>query len=157
MFIRREKKKRGSDEVIHVALAHNVREPDVKRGGTRPNPVVLARLGKEEDLDVNRVKSASDAFDRYLRKRFGDVAADEGQLDAAADTLREQAPVLEGLCSKSFGMRVVVEAVWKHLGFDVALCEVEASVASTFPLERIVFAMVLNRLVDPTSKHACNE
>ena len=55
------------------------------------------------------------------------------------------------------GARQVVEAVWKRLGFDTVLAGFSQKHRVKFDFERVVFGMVLNRLVDPASKRACNE
>lgn len=157
MFIRRDRKRsRTGEDRVYVSLAHNVRErlPD---GTSRPKPITFARLGREEDLDADIVIQMRDALDRYLRKRFGDAVADKHAIHEAADDLAPTARGLQILASRAYGMRVVVEHVWKGLGLDRALAAIESEHAVQFPFERIVFAMVLNRLVDPSSKRACNE
>lgn len=144
----------------HLSLAHNVRETVVGKDGkptSRSKPVIFARLGLESDLDESMVRGARDAFDRYLRKRFGDSAADRATVEEAAEELEEIKPLVKVLASRSFGMSVVVEAVWRELGLDTVFADLAAQSKCTFPLERLVFAMVLNRLVDPMSKRACNE
>lgn len=52
---------------------------------------------------------------------------------------------------------MVIEQVWRDLGLAQVLTEIERERCRTLDLERIVFAMVLNRLVDPTSKRDCVE
>ena len=54
-------------------------------------------------------------------------------------------------------MRLLLSVPWQKLGIGKALAAHEKKHKSEFPLERVVFAMVLNRLVDPKSKRACNE
>ncbi len=157
MFIRRDRKSsRKGEQRVYISLAHNVRErlPD---GSTRPKPITFARLGREEDLDADLVIQMRDALDRYLRKRFGDAVADEHAIREAADDLAPAARGLQVLASRAYGMRIVVEHVWKSLGLDRALSAIATEHAVQFPFERVVFAMVLNRLVDPASKRACNE
>jgi hypothetical protein len=62
------------------------------------------------------------------------------------------------LASKDLGMRVMLSVPWKLLGIQDALKAFEKKHPRLeFPLERIVFALVLNRLVDPKSKLACND
>jgi hypothetical protein len=64
---------------------------------------------------------------------------------------------LRMLTSRELGVRQVVETVWKRLGLDGVLDGFAAEHRLGFELERVVFAMVLNRLVDPGSKRACNQ
>lgn len=157
MFIRRDRKRLVSgEERVHVSFAHNVRVrlPD---GRSRPKPIILARLGPEEDLDADTVVQMRNALDRYLRKRFGDEVADQHTLQEAAEDIAPLMPGMRMLASRAYGMRVVVEHVYNQLGLKKALRAIQATHAISFPFERVVFAMVLNRLVDPTSKRACNE
>lgn len=157
MFLRRETKVlSGSNPVTYAVIAHNVREklPD---GSSRTKPVVFARLGREDELDEAAVRGMVGALERYYRQRFGDGNAEPEAVVQAATTMRAREPQLRILASRAFGMRVIVEHAWKQLGFHKALRSVARKHAVTFPLERVVFAMVLNRLVDPSSKRACNE
>ena len=157
MFARRDKKRLADGTVrVHVSLAHNVREK-LADGTTRPKPIIFARLGREDDLDAKTVVQMRDALDRYIRKRFGDEVADQHALEEAAKAVAPAVSTLQVLASRSFGMRVVVEHVYNDLGLKRALASIEARHHVTFPFERIIFGMVLNRLIDPTSKRACNE
>ncbi|MBM3276129.1 MAG: IS1634 family transposase [Candidatus Sericytochromatia bacterium] len=52
---------------------------------------------------------------------------------------------------------MILAPVWERLGIRKALRKIQAQHAIKFPLERLVFGMVLNRIVDPMSKMACNE
>lgn len=97
------------------------------------------------------------ALDRYLQNRFGRTPPRREQAEVAAQEVKVKAPALRILASRSYGMRVIVEQVRKDLGFAKAISSVERRRAISFCLERVVFAMVLNRLVDPCSKRACNE
>ncbi len=157
MFIRRDPQILKSGETVtYLSLAHNVRERDAN-GKSRPKPIVFVRLGREDEVDIETAGQIRDAFDRYLRKRVKEQGADPETVQRVAGEVRERAPGLRVLTSRSFGMRVVVEAVWKSLGLHKALAEIEALSGGRYPLERVVFAMVLHRLVDPGSKRACNE
>jgi hypothetical protein len=157
MFIRRNRKRLASgDHRTYVSLAHNVREklPD---GRSRPKPIIFARLGREDDLDANTVVQMRDALDRYLRQRFGDEVADANALEDAAADVAPRVPGMRVLASKAYGMRAVVEPIYASLGLKRALSAIEDAHNVQFPFERLVFGMILNRLVDPASKRACNE
>lgn len=161
MYVRQDTRtRRDGTQVRHLSLAHNVRETVVGKDGkptSRSKPVIFARLGLESDLDESMVRGARDAFDRYLRKRFGDAVADRATVEEAAEQLEEIGPLVKVLASRSYGMSVVVEAVWRELGLATVFADLATQSKCTFSLERVVFAMVLNRLVDPMSKRACNE
>lgn len=55
------------------------------------------------------------------------------------------------------GMRLLLEPVWEALGLGEAFRRYAAEHRIKFPLERVIFGMVLNRLVDPKSKLGCND
>jgi hypothetical protein len=165
MYIRRDKQKlkRGSHRT-YLSLAHNV-WVEGPMGKKRAKPVVFANLGAEEELDVETVRSMRDAFDRYLARRLREAglpgeeerapAAVETQ--AAAKALRVREKSLRVLASRSYGLRMVLEPIWESLGLKRVLEGFAAGRRLRFPFERVVFGMVLNRLVDPKSKRACNE
>lgn len=161
MYIRADKrKKRDGTSVCYLTLAHNVRESCVGTDGkkkTRSKPVIFARLGLEEDLDEGMVRSARDAFDRYLQKRFGDKGQSAATVKDASSELADVSSLVKVLATRQFGMSVAVEAIWRDLGLQEVFSTLATQEGCQFPLERVVFSMVLNRLVDPVSKRACNE
>ena len=157
MYVRKDPHRIAGGRVRrYVSFAHNVVEtlPD---GRKRTKPVIFANLGPEDDLDEATVRGMVGALDRYIRKRFGDGTPPEAQLREAAAPIRSKEKALALLGGRAFGLVHVVAAVWKSLGLDRALHGVAAQRALGFDLERVVFAMVAHRLIDPGSKLACNE
>jgi len=156
MYLKRDRKTLSSGPVTYVSLAHNVWEGHGREEG-QARPVVLMNLGLESELDPDYAETllvASQAvFDRRVSQ--GDSVATA--LDAVRKVLAHFRAPLKILGSRDLGMRLVLEPIWERLGVKAALREYESRHRITFPLERIVFAMVLNRLVDPVSKRACNE
>ena len=170
MYVRRDTQElSGGGRQTYLSLAHNVWEPMGDSDKKRSRPVVFSRLGVEAELDKPTVKGMRDALDRYLRKRFGDdgdvsPASDpkrpEGQreiVEATAAELRPKLAPLKFLLTVDYGLRVIVEPVWKELGLEAMLTAFAGQHRIQFDFERVVFGMVLNRLVDPLSKLACNE
>lgn len=157
MFVRKNRRalKDGST-ATYLSLAHNVRER-MPSGKSRPKPIILANLGREDDLDETTVKSMRNALDRYIRKRFGDEPKDADTMGRAAEEVRSAAPHLRVLASREFGFGVIARHVWRDLGIDRALHSIDRAHDNAFPFAEIMFAMVLNRLVDPVSKRACNQ
>ncbi len=156
MYVRRDKQKRkNGQEKTYLSIAHNVTEigPD---GETRAKPIVFANLGDEDLLDDKMAASMARAMARYVKKRFGkDIELPE--LEAEAKVVRQASDGFRILASRELGMRLLVETAWRDLGLRKALAAYDAKHRNEFPLERIVFAMVLNKLIDPKSKKACNE
>lgn len=76
---------------------------------------------------------------------------------AAAAELQPRLAPLRFLTTREYGLRTIVEPVWERLGLKEVLQGFAAQHRIRFDFERIVFGMVLNRLVDPKSKLACND
>lgn len=170
MYIRSDRKTRADGTTCcYLSLAHNVWEPvgDDDNGKKRARPVIFARLGVEDQLDLGTIQSMRDAFDRYLQKRLArerPEAADEAAstttervVKETAAELRPKLEPLKFLATREYGLRVILEPVWKELGLRKAMQAFAAEHRFEFDFERVVFGMVLNRLVDPKSKRACNE
>lgn len=171
MYVRRDKQKAKTKsgkvtETTYLSIAHNVVEDSPK--GRRAKPVVFANLGPEDEISSEMASSIARAFERYAAKRLAEEQAKQQGLPApeakqasvrklAAET-RAVSPGIRLLASKQLGMRLLASAPWRALGIGEALRAYEAQHPRVeFPLERIVFALVLNRLVDPKSKLACND
>ena len=169
MYVRRDRKRLADgSRRTYLSLAHNVWEPVGDSGKKRARPIVFAHLGVEEDVDLGAARGMRDALDRYIRRRMAEEAASASVEDAekadpaeavrsAAERLRPRLRPLRILTSREYGLRVIVERAWKDLGLEDALQGLAAQHDLEFDLERIVFGMVFNRLVDPMSKRACNE
>ena len=163
MYVRRNRKKRADGTIrIEAMLAHNVRVRDVS-GKSVSKPMVLARLGNEDDIDLGAIDEVMSALARYRAKRANELAAEgksETAMEEAVALQRHVQPMAGGLrvlLSRQLGVRLVVERVWRELRLDEVFSELEAQFCRTVPLERVVFAMVVNRLVDPLSKLSCND
>ena len=164
MYVRKDRgrRRKNGKSKTRVSIAHNVRVEDGK-GGSVSKPIVLAHLGDEADLDEAKVDGMIAALERYKAKRRAELAA-QGQSESAVQeatalktVVRDATPALRVLASKQVGARMAVEAIWEELGLAEILRGLERDVCRTLPLERLVFAMVLHRLVDPGSKLACND
>jgi len=160
VHIRRDKRVlQEGTERTYVAFAHNIWEAGTD-GKKRSKPVVFARLGAEEDLEPAAVRGMRDALDRLLEQMLARKAEKEApaavQVSVTASTVRKHEKGLRMLASREFGVRQVVEAVWRRLGLDEVLAGFAEKHRLAFAFERIVFGMVLNRMVDPASKRACN-
>lgn len=159
VYIRRDTKRSGGKgkkkkATTYLSIAHNIREetPD----GSRTKPIVFANLGPEDEISGEMASSMAKAFERYAAKRLGEKPAKAQVVKVAAET-RSLSPAVRILASKELGMRLLLSAPWQALGIGGALKDYESRHRIEFPLERVVFAMVLNRLVDPKSKRSCNE
>lgn len=157
MYIRRDRQKqKGKTPATYLSIAHSVVEDTPK--GKRTKPVVLANLGNEEDLNPKMVSQLIRSLEKYAHERWGTGKPESAAaVHELARALKPQSHALRLVCAKQLGMRLLVERAWKKLGIGKALTRFEKLHRCEFPIERLVFAMVLNRLVDPKSKRACNE
>lgn len=165
MYLKRHYRGKGRRKVAYVSVAHNVWAPGTLGGG-QTEPIVVVNLGREDRLTSDQMESAVAVADALLQVRLkhGDslpeaLARVQGQMrppePPAASKAAEISPVTV-VGSRSFGMRLLLERVWADLGMAAAFGRYAHEHGLKFPLERVVFGMVLNRLVDPKSKRACN-
>jgi hypothetical protein len=158
MYLRRERKTFKSGTRTYVSVAHNVVEKPAGKAA-RAKPVVLMNLGNEADLDPNMVSGIMGVLRKYLAERLakGGGATTLETAQAVAKELGPQAAGIRKLLSKQLGLRPLIEAAWKELGLGATLRLFQLHHRLKFPLERLVFGLVWNRLADPKSKLAAND
>jgi hypothetical protein len=140
MYLRTIRRRNKDGSVVgYVQLAHNVWDP-VKR---QSRAQVIHSFGREDELDREALARLVRSISRFL---------DPGQALAA------QAP--EGLDfqeSRPMGGAWVLDQLWRELGVGAALRRVAARRRVTPAVERLLFALVCNRALDPMSKLAALE
>lgn len=156
MYLKRDRKELASGETTYVMLAHNIWEGSGQEDG-QTRPVVLYSFGTESELDMEFVEDVQAMAQRVFDRRISKGESVQEALSAVRQNLGLVKQPLKLLCSKELGMRLVLQKAWEDLGIGAALRGYGDEHAITFPFERIVFGMVLNRLVDPMSKMACND
>lgn len=144
MYLRRtQRRNRDGSTVRYVALAHNRRV----EGTTRAE--VLVNLGREDHLDSDGLRRLVASINRYL-----------GEATSGADSHEAGVLVADGLSlveSRPLGTAWLLDGLWGSLGVDTALAEVLGRRRFSTDVERVLFAMVANRAIDPCSKLACAE
>ena len=146
MYLRRTQRRRKDGSVVgYLGLAHNRRVDGVTRAE------VLLNLGREDELDVDALRRLAASITRFAD---GDGAgqplrAGGGQADGDGD--------LEVTGSQALGGVWLLDALWRRLGIGEALAGVLGSRRFSIDVERVLFAMVSNRALDPCSKRACSE
>jgi hypothetical protein len=123
-----------------VALAHNRRVEGVTRAE------VLVNLGREDGLDPDGLRRLVGSINRYL----GDDDAGDDGAHAAGDALSVAA-------SRPVGVTWLLDGLWRRLRVDQALTTVLGGRRFSTDVERVIFAMVANRAIDPLSKLATAE
>jgi hypothetical protein len=112
----------------------------------RLQPVPVAALGRTDTLEDGRLQSLGDFLREWLRK---DSSL---PFEALKARFSEAEPAFRILCSRDFGLRFLVEQVWRELGYAEALTAITGGTEKGRRLEIAVFAMVLVQLIAPQSK-----
>ena len=129
--------------VRYVQLAHNRRVEGVTRAE------VLLNLGREDGLDRDGLTRLVASINRYLGAPAPTaVPADAAVLVGDGLRLAESRPM---------GTAYLLDALWRQLGVDTALRKVLGPRQFSTDVERVLFALVANRAIDPISKLAAAE
>jgi len=143
MYIRRvSRKNKDGSKVTYVQLAHNVWDSEAKCSKTE----VIYSFGREDTLDIDSLRRLVSSISRVLSpEEASEIQAGFGQ---GEDFLFHS--------SRALGGSWVLDKLWKELEMDKILEGVFSSKNKT-DLERLIFAMVANRALDPSSKLAMEE
>jgi transposase len=147
MYLRTtERRNRDGSVVRYLALAHN------QRVGTTTKANVLLNLGREDRLDPDGLRRLVRSINRYL----GEPDTDGTDAPAATGT-DTVADGLRLIASRPAGAAWLLHSLWKALDVDSALRKVLGGRRFTTDVERVLFALVANRAIDPASKLAAAE
>jgi transposase len=142
MYLRTiQRHNKDGSTVRYVQLAHNHR----KGGSTQAE--VLVHLGREDRLDMEGLRRLVSSITRYL-----DGA---GVLPPTAGAGHDPALAVES--SRTLGAVWLLDGLWQRLGVADALGGVLGARRFTTDVERVLFALVANRAVDPMSKLSAAE
>jgi transposase len=137
MYLRTiQRHNKDGSTVRYVQLAHNHRK------GKNTQAEVLLQLGREDRLDMDGLRRLVGSISRYL-----DGAGAPPPTAAAG-----QDQALEVESSRTLGTVWLLEGLWQQLGVADALRQVLGGRRFTTDIERVLFALVANRAVDPMSK-----
>ncbi len=140
MYLRSTQRKRTDGSAVrYVQLAHNRRQ----NGSTRAE--VLLNLGREDQLDMDGLRRLAASITRFT----------DG--DGAAGVLPGEPSEFEVISSRPAGGAWLLDGLWKTLGIDKALGKVLGARRFSTDVERVLFALVANRAIAPTSKLAAAE
>jgi len=142
MYLRTTSRRNADGSVVrYVQLAHNHRKDGVTQAQ------VLLNLGREDKLDPDGLRRLVASINRYL-----------GEPDAPAGDVREAVgDSLTVTDARPLGAVWLLDGLWRQLGVDAALRKVLGQRRFTTDVERVLFALVANRAVDPASKLAAAE
>jgi transposase len=129
--------------VKYVQLAHSYRDPQTGVSKVR----VLQSLGRADHLDVEGLKRLVGSICRYLEPYEGKPLQPSLGLDSA----------FEFVGSRELGVPWVFDGLWSRLGIRRTLESLLSERDYETAVERLVFAMVLNRAMAPSSKLAMED
>jgi hypothetical protein len=140
MYLRTtQRRRRDGSPVRYLQLAHN--EWDARAGYSKVR--VLYNFGREDELD----RAAIERLIRSLARALEPGAA----LAATA------APELRFLDSRPMGGAYLLDGLWRRLGIDATLARLLAGRRLDPRAERVLFALVANRALEPLSKLAATQ
>ncbi|GMU78417.1 MAG: IS1634 family transposase [Acidimicrobiia bacterium] len=143
MYLRvTQRRNRDGSVVRYVQVAHNRRVEGVTQAE------VLVNLGREDRLDVEGLRRLVGSINRYLGEPDAGGGGDVGEVAGDA---------LSVVDARSAGAAWLLDGLWRQLGVDVALAKVLGGRKFTTDVERVLFALVANRAIDPMSKLATAE
>jgi Transposase DDE domain len=144
VYVRTVKRRNKSGSVAYLQLAHNEWDP-VKGQAT---PKVLFTFGRADELDRDAVKRLVGSLSRLLDP------ADALAATAGADGL-------EFVSSRAFGGAHVLDHLWRELGIDTIIAGLgqpkHGRRRDVSGIERVLFGLVANRALSPSSKLAAAE
>jgi len=137
MFLREVKRtNRDGSRVSYLQLVHNEWDPGARSSRTK----ILYSFGRADEVDPAAIKRLIASLSRLLDPASAFAAT------AGAD--------LAFLESRPFGGAHVLEGLWRRLGIDKTMTALLKGSRITSPMERIIFALVANRALAPSSKLA---
>lgn len=140
MFLRTVKVKQKGGVAEFVQLVENQRSP--KTGLSQSK--VLYHFGRIEQLDMAALRRLVKSIGRFL-----------GPEDAATIAeLSTPLPLFNFLGSRQLGGSWLLEGLWKRLQIDQTLNKILKKRGFSTPIERLIFAMVADRALAPSSKLA---
>jgi transposase len=130
MFIRTVVSKTSKGPTEYLQLCHNYRDKKTKASKTK----VIYSFGRAEQLDVDAIRRLINSLSRLL--------PEEGSLPQNSQYLG----------SRQLGGSWLLDQMWKRLEIDKTLTKLLKDRKYETPVERLLFAMVANRALVPSSK-----
>ena len=138
MYIRETKRRnRDGSTVSYLQLAHNERRPDTGS----PVAKVIHNFGRADHVDRQALRRLVASISRFL--------------DPAEAVAVAEGTDVEIVDARRFGGAWVLDALWERLGIAQALCAAaEGRRIDAEATERVLFGLVANRALEPSSKLA---
>jgi hypothetical protein len=140
MYLRRtQRRTKDGGSVGYLQLAHNVWDPASKQSRVR----VLHSFGREDELDRAAIVRLIGSLQRALEPGEALAAAAGGELRFVE--------------SRPIGGAWALDGLWRILGVDRTLGRLLEGRRLDVRAERVLFAMVANRALEPLSKLAASK
>ncbi|MGG6440159.1 IS1634 family transposase [Saccharococcus caldoxylosilyticus] len=144
MYIRRvTRKNKDGTTVAYLQLAHNEWDPKAKYAKAK----VIYSFGREDEVDRAVLERLAKSISRFLSP---EQVWEAQELAGEAFEFRFQS-------CKRLGGVWLLDQLWRQLGLDDILKTLFASRHHQISLERLIFAMVANRALHPSSKLAMED
>jgi len=128
--------------VSYLQLAHNVWDPTAKTARTK----VLYSFGRADQLDRPAIERLIAALTRVVGVETSSTGPDRARVVGV--------PGLEFVESRPLGGAWLLDGLWHRLGIDTLLRRLAAGTRRDPIVERVLFALVANRALAPSSKLA---
>jgi hypothetical protein len=138
MYLRESRRtNRDGSVVSYLQLAHNQRNPQTGNSVAK----VIHNFGRADQIDRDALARLVASISRYLTPEQAAAAAGGGQVEV--------------LDSRRLGGSWVLDRLWERLGIGAAIRQVAAGRRlDGDTVERVVFALVAQRALEPASKLA---
>ena len=137
MYLRTTTRRAADGSTVRsLQLAHNVWDPVTKRSNVR----VLHHLGREDQLDRDAIRRLIRSLSRVLEP---------------GEALALASPELRLVESRPYGGAWLLDRLWERLGLPAILAKALDGRRRDPDVERVLFAMVANRALEPMSKLSC--
>jgi transposase len=148
MYLRFTQRTNADGSVVrYAALAHN------RRVDGKVKPDVLMNLGRVDQLDVDGLRRLAAS----ITKHFGGEGAGSAPSDGAEAGLAAGAAPMEVLDSRPIGASWLLDGLWEKLRIAAAIKQATDGRRFTTNMERVLFALVANRAIEPMSKLSATE
>ena len=145
MYLRFSQRANADGTVVrYVALAHN------RRVDGKVKPDVLMNLGRVDRLDVDGLLRLAAS----IRRHFGDGS---GLTDRAEAGLAAGAAPMAVADARPIGTAWLLDALWARLEVGTSVKRIADGRRFTTAVERVLFALVANRAIEPMSKPSAAE
>ena len=137
MFLREVKRQnRNGTQVSYLQLVHNDWDSAARTSRTK----ILYSFGRTDQVDTAAIERLIVSLSRLL--------------DPAAALKATAGSDLSFICSRPLGGTDVLDGLWRRLGIDTVMNRLLAKRRVTSPFERVLFGLVANRALAPSSKLA---